>query len=246
MLVRYDVKSEFGEKYATYWEQRDESDLQRTLWIQNQRTIKRLNQIANNEIAHNLDTIPNKTAEKSGEVNESEEENWTESCAENDAESGTEAALRQTTNLASDDKLSNTLDKASLSTHALRETLYDVGHRKDFDLVAHDDANFMEITIRSFLDLKKSPNSPLNKIMLEETAASYMIIYLVNQLLIANNDVIALGWLEREFYSTDRSKFDGVLLKVGKISISPGLIEFLEGISDKTSSRENSRNIGKL
>ncbi|KAG0172700.1 hypothetical protein DFQ28_009557 [Apophysomyces sp. BC1034] len=192
--VRNDVKSGFGEKYATYWEQRDESDMQRTLRIQNQRTIKRLNQITNNEIAHNLDTVPNETAGKSGEVNESEEENWTESGAESDAESGTEVALRQTANLASDEvgrlqiidlssttaldilkleipidqfnaiieaanmdpvpmsayasELSNALNKAPLSTRALRETLYDVGYRKDFDLVAHDDANFMEITIR--------------------------------------------------------------------------------------------------
>lgn len=69
------------------------------------------------------------------------------------------------------------------------------------------------------LDLMSSLNSPLNKIMLERTAASYLIIYLVNQLFIANNDVIELGWLEREFYSTDRSKFDGVLFKVGKKSI---------------------------
>ncbi|KAG1315797.1 hypothetical protein G6F64_000369 [Rhizopus arrhizus] len=177
------------------------------------------------------------------------------------AESGTEVALRQTANLASDEvgrlqiidlpsttaldilrlgitidqfnaiieaanmdpvpmfvyasELSNALDKAPLSTCVLRETLYDVGYRKDFDLVAHDDAHFMEITIS--LDLMSSPNSPLNKIMLGRTAASYLIIYLVNQLFIANNDVIELGWLEREFYSTDRSKFDGVLFKVGKV-----------------------------
>lgn len=45
-------------------------------------------------------------------------------------------------------ELSNALDIAPLSTRALRETLYDVKYRKDFDLVAHDDANFMEITIR--------------------------------------------------------------------------------------------------
>jgi hypothetical protein len=53
--------------------------------------------------------------------------------------------------------------------------------------------------------------------MLGRTAASYLMIYLVNQLFIANNDVIELGWLEREFYSIDRSKFDGVLFKVGKV-----------------------------
>jgi hypothetical protein len=91
-----------------------------------------------------------------------------------------------------------------------------------------------------------SPNSPLNKIILERTAASYLIIYLVNQLLITNNDVIELGWLERELYSTDRSRFDGVFFNVGKKSISPGLIEFSGGINDKTSSRKNSKNIEKL
>ncbi|KAI9366636.1 hypothetical protein BD770DRAFT_311514, partial [Pilaira anomala] len=139
--------------------------------------------------------------------------------------------------------LRNALYKASLSTRALRETLYYVGYRKDFNLFAHDDANFMEITIRYFLDLMSSLNSPLNKIMIERTAASYLIIYLVKQLFIANNDVIELGWLEREFYSTDRSKFDEVLFKVEKKWISPGLIEFSGGINDKTSSRKNSRTL---
>ncbi|GAA5813704.1 hypothetical protein MFLAVUS_007191 [Mucor flavus] len=51
---------------------------------------------------HNLDTVSNEIAGKSGEVNESEE-NWTKSDAESDAESGTEVALRQTANLASDE-----------------------------------------------------------------------------------------------------------------------------------------------
>lgn len=44
--------------------------------------------------------------------------------------------------------LSNAFDKAPLSTRALHETLYDVVYHKDFDLVAQDDADFMEITIR--------------------------------------------------------------------------------------------------
>lgn len=47
---------------------------------------------------------------------------------------------------------------------------------------------FMEITIRYFLELMCSPNSPFNKNMLERTAANYLIIYLVNQLFISNND----------------------------------------------------------
>ncbi|KAI9004287.1 hypothetical protein CLU79DRAFT_595101 [Phycomyces nitens] len=45
-----DGNFEFGEKYTMYWEQRNETDMQRTLRIQNQQTIKRLNQITNNEI----------------------------------------------------------------------------------------------------------------------------------------------------------------------------------------------------
>ncbi|CAO3625284.1 unnamed protein product [Mucor hiemalis] len=72
-------------------------------------------------------------------------------------------------------ELNNALIKAQLSTRTLRKTLYDVGYRKDFDLVAHDDANFMEITIRYFLDLMSYPNSPLNKIMLERTAIAFRI-----------------------------------------------------------------------
>jgi hypothetical protein len=39
--------------------------------------------------------------------------------------------------------------------------------------------------------------------MLERTTAGYMIIYLVNQLFIAHNDILEFGWLEREFYSTE-------------------------------------------
>lgn len=91
-----------------------------------------------------------------------------------------------------------------------------------------------------------SPNSPLNTIMLERTAATYLIIFIVNQLFISNNDVIKLGWLEREFFSTDRTKFDGIIFKVGDKSIAPGLVEFSGGINDKTSSQKNAKDIEKL
>lgn len=82
--------------------------------------------------------------------------------------------------------------------------------------------------------------------MLERTSAAYLIIYLVNQLFLPNNDIIELAWLEREFYLTDRSKFDGILFKVGNKSIAPVIIEFSGGINDKTSSRKNSNDIEKL
>lgn len=91
-----------------------------------------------------------------------------------------------------------------------------------------------------------SPNNPLNQNTLERTAATYTIIHIVNQLFIANNDIIELGWLEREFYATEKAKWDGVLFKVGNKSISPGLIEFSGGCNDKTSSNKNQRDITKL
>lgn len=91
-----------------------------------------------------------------------------------------------------------------------------------------------------------SPNNPLNQNILERTAAAYVIIHIINQLFIANNDIIELGWLEREFYATEKAKWDGVLFKVGNKSISPGLIEFSGGCNDKTLSSKNQRDITKL
>ncbi|CAO3670536.1 unnamed protein product [Rhizopus stolonifer] len=140
----------------------------------------------------------------------------------------------------------STLENAPLSVHELRQKLYSAGFHANFDVVTNEDAEFMKVTIIYFLDLISSPNNPLNKFMLEGTAASYLIIYLVNQLFIVNNDVIELGWLERELYSTDQTKSDGVLFKVGNKSISPALFEFSEGINDKTSAQKNSRDIEKL
>jgi hypothetical protein len=51
-----------------------------------------------------------------------------------------------------------------------------------------------------------SPNNPLNQNILERTAATCFIIHIVNQLFMSDNDVIELGWLEREFYATDKAK----------------------------------------
>lgn len=70
-----------------------------------------------------------------------------------------------------------------------------------------------------------SPQNPLNKLTIERTAASYLIIYLVNQLFLANNDVIELGWLEREFHLTDRTKFDGILFKASPCFHGPSFKE---------------------
>lgn len=79
------------------------------------------------------------------------------------------------------------------------------------------------------LDLMSSPRNPLNQRVLERTAATFFIIFIVNQLFISNNDIIELDWLEREFFATDRAKWDGVLIKVENRSCSAGLIEFSGG-----------------
>ncbi|KAG1055541.1 hypothetical protein G6F43_002512 [Rhizopus delemar] len=143
-------------------------------------------------------------------------------------------------------ELSNALNEAPLSLQMLRQALYKNGSRSDFDLIAHHDAGFIEATTRYFLGLMSSPQNPINKTMLERTSATYLIIYLVNQLFLSNNVVIELGWLEREFYLTDRSKFDDILFKIGNKSIAPALIEFSGGINDRTSSHKNSNDIKKL
>ncbi|CAO3678995.1 unnamed protein product [Rhizopus microsporus] len=138
------------------------------------------------------------------------------------------------------------LNDTPLSVQALRKALYHCGFHDNFDLITNHDIGFIKVTVRHFLDFMNSPNSPLNTIMLERTAATYLIIFIVNQLFISNNDVIKLGWLEREFFSTDRTKFDGIIFKVGDKSIAPGLVESSGGINDKTSSQKKSKDIEKL
>ncbi|KAI8645556.1 hypothetical protein BD408DRAFT_338648, partial [Parasitella parasitica] len=144
------------------------------------------------------------------------------------------------------DNLINALNDTPLSMQPLRKTLYSHGFNESFDFVTNHDIGFMEVTVRYFLDLMSSPNSPLNTIMLERTAATYLNIYIVNQLFITNNDVIELGWLEREFCSTDRTKFDGIIFKIGNKSIAPGFVEFSGGINDKTSPLKYTKDNEKL
>lgn len=52
--------------------------------------------------------------------------------------------------------------------------------------------------------------------------------------------------MEREFYLTDKTKFDGVLFKASDKSVSPALVEFAGGLNDNTPSRKNSNDIKKL
>ncbi|KAI8883038.1 hypothetical protein K501DRAFT_294854 [Backusella circina FSU 941] len=107
----------------------------------------------------------------------------------------------------------------------------------DFDPITHSDGDFIEVTIRYFLELMSSPQNPLNKLMIERTGACYLIIYIVNQLFLSSNDIIELGWL---------TKFDSVLFKAGDKSVSPALVEFAGSVNDNTSNRKNSNDIKEL
>jgi hypothetical protein len=62
----------------------------------------------------------------------------------------------------------------------------------------------------------------------------------------SDNDVVETGWLEREFFASEKSKWDGVLFKVGDNSCSAGLTEFSGGCSDRIPNSKNQRDIAKL
>lgn len=51
------------------------------------------------------------------------------------------------------------------------------------------------------------------------------IIYVINELFISNNDLVALDWIEHEYCKTGRRKWDGVILKVNNHQF---LLNFLE------------------
>lgn len=55
-----------------------------------------------------------------------------------------------------------------------------------------------------------------------------------------------MGWLEREFYATKKTKWDGVLLKVNDHKISPGFVEFSGGANDNTTIEKERCDVKKL
>lgn len=67
-----------------------------------------------------------------------------------------------------------------------------------------------------------------------------------NQLFLANNDIVELGWLEWEYYSTGKTKWDGVLFHTNDLTISPGFVEFSGGVKDNTALTKERRDVSKL
>ncbi|KAL0084648.1 hypothetical protein F4703DRAFT_1981162 [Phycomyces blakesleeanus] len=64
------------------------------------------------------------------------------------------------------------------------------------------------------------PRNSFDQRVLERTVATYFIIFIVKQLLISNNGILELDWLECKFFAMNRTKRDGVLIKFDNRSYS--------------------------
>lgn len=60
------------------------------------------------------------------------------------------------------------------------------------------------------------------------------------------NDIVELGWLEREYFGTNKTKWDGVLFKTGDHKVSPGFVEFSGGVNDATTPEKERCEVKKL
>lgn len=58
--------------------------------------------------------------------------------------------------------------------------------------------------------------------------------------------MIELGWLEREYTGTNKTKWDGVLFKTGQHCISPGFIEFSGGSNGASTTDKEHNDVMKL
>ncbi|KAI7906563.1 uncharacterized protein BX663DRAFT_496918 [Cokeromyces recurvatus] len=136
--------------------------------------------------------------------------------------------------------LITSLCESKLATISLRNIMYEIGYRQAFNLVLNRDAGFIETTTRHFLDLMDSPNNSLIQTTGERAACIHTIIYIINQLFLADNDVVALDWIEKEYCQTGRCKWDGIIMKVNNKKISTVFVEFSGGIKvNATMKKEN-------
>ncbi|PHZ12282.1 uncharacterized protein RHIMIDRAFT_142710 [Rhizopus microsporus ATCC 52813] len=132
------------------------------------------------------------------------------------------------------------------SCKSLRNTLYANGYKQDHNVINDYDIGLIENMVKHFLDLIESPKNPLNSTILERSAAVQTSIVITNQLFLAVNDIVELGWLEREYFGTNKTKWDGVLFKTGDHKVSPGFVEFSGGVNDATTPEKERRDAKKL
>ncbi|KAI9004819.1 hypothetical protein CLU79DRAFT_806486 [Phycomyces nitens] len=137
-------------------------------------------------------------------------------------------------------------DIKTISCKNLRNTLYANGYKQDYDVVGDYDVGLIENLVRHFLDLIESPRNPLNSRILERSAAVQTSIVITNQLFLAVNDIVELGWIEREYFGTSRAKWDGILFKTGDHKVSPGFVEFSGGAHDATTTEKERCDVKKL
>ncbi|KAL0141774.1 hypothetical protein V8B55DRAFT_1595710 [Mucor lusitanicus] len=119
-----------------------------------------------------------------------------------------------------------------LSCKSLRNTLYQNGYKLNHNPINDSDIGLVENLVKHFLDLIEFPKNPLSNTILG--------------LFLANNDIVELGWLEREYYSTGKTKWDGVLFNTNDHTISPGFVEFSGGVKDNTTMTKECRDVFKL
>ncbi|KAG1534741.1 hypothetical protein G6F46_006687 [Rhizopus delemar] len=128
----------------------------------------------------------------------------------------------------------------------LRNALYANGYKQDHGVISDYDIGLIENLVKHFLDLIESPKNPLNSTILERSAAVQTSIVVTNQLFLAVNDIVELGWLEREYFGTSKTKWDGVLFKTGDHKVSPGFVEFSGGVNDATTPEKERCDVKKL
>ncbi|KAG1152240.1 hypothetical protein G6F37_001049 [Rhizopus arrhizus] len=236
MYYQHIKSPDFGKEYTEYWENRKNQDLKADINNESRTTTSSIQKLINQNIFGSSQSS---------------------SDASNDENDGIIKTLSQAINLASDQ--AGQLNIVDLSSESVQETLKAYATKDEYnniillvnveeaeiteaanhDSIVNYDAGFIENTVKHFLNLMESPNNPLNNKTLERTAAAYTRILIINQLLLADNDVIELGWLEREYYASSKTKWDDC-------RISPVFIEFSGGANDATAVEKERRDIIKL
>ncbi len=74
-----------------------------------------------------------------------------------------------------------------------------------------------------------SSRNPLVHPLSEQTNATYLTTYILNQLFLSVNDVIEFSWIENKSCSIGRTKWDGVLSLVENSNDTLALVEFSGG-----------------
>ncbi|KAG1142859.1 hypothetical protein G6F37_012565 [Rhizopus arrhizus] len=107
-----------------------------------------------------------------------------------------------------------------------------------FDPIIHADLSFVEVVVTHFLNLITSPRNPLQYVCMERTTASLTTVFILNNLFLSNNDIVNLGWFEREIQTTGATKWDGMAFAIKDKKITPVLVEFSGGVKFNTTDKK--------